>query len=237
MRSWTLGGINMGRILAFTSGPHDWKGLLADPGKQWKRGYSARTLAHCWEASDGFPSEVAQPFKLSNEQLLAELTPILAVPEFKVCLPGGGRASQNDIFVLARSVAGPVVVMVEGKVNESFGPIIESWLKDASAGKKARLEFLKRTLGLESSPSVLVRYQLLHRAASAIIVGEQYRAAAAVLVIHSFSPKKAGWMDYQAFTRLFGIEAQMGVIQRLGAATRIPLFGVWVVGNPEFFEN
>ena len=227
----------MGRILTFTSGPHDWKDLLADPGKQWKRGYSARTLAHCWEASDAFPPEVAQPFAISNEHLLAELTPILAVPEFKVSLPGGVRASQNDIFVLARSVAGPVVVMVEGKVNESFGPTVEAWRKDASAGKKTRLEFLSRTLGLESSPPALVRYQLLHRAASAIIVGEQYRAAAAVLVIHSFSPKKAGWKDYQVFTRLFGFEAQMSVIQRLGATTRIPLFGVWVAGNSVFLEE
>lgn len=227
----------MPRILAFTSGPQDWKDLLADPVKQWKRGYSARTLAHCWEASDGFPPEVAQPFAMSNEHLLAELTPILAVPEFKVCLPGGVRASQNDIFVLARSVAGPVVVMVEGKVNEPFGPTVESWRKDASVGKKARLEYLSRTLGLESSLPALVRYQLLHRAVSAIIVGEQYRASAAVLVIHSFSPKSAGWKDYQVFTRLLGLEAQMGVIQRLGATSRIPLYGVWVAGDPKFLES
>ena len=227
----------MPRILAFTSRPQDWKDLLADPAKQWKRGYSARTLAHCWEASDGFPPEVAQPFAMSNEHLLAELTPILAVPEFKVCLPGGNRASQNDIFVLARSVAGPVVVMVEGKVNESFGPTIEAWRKEGSAGKKARLEYLSRTLGLESSLPVLVRYQLLHRAVSAIIVGEQYRASAAVLVIHSFSPKSAGWKDYQVFTRLLGLEAQMGVIQRLGATSRIPLYGVWVAGDPKFLES
>jgi hypothetical protein len=58
-----------------------------------------------------------------------------------------------------------------------------------------------------------------------------------VLVIHSFSPKKAGWKDYQVFMRLFGLEAQLGVIQRLGLATRIPLFWVWVVGDPEFLEN
>lgn len=227
----------MHRILAFTSGPQDWKNLLADPDKQWKRGYSACTLAHCWEASDGFPPEVARPFAESNEHLLAELTPILAVPEFKVCLPGGNRASQNDIFVLARSEAGPVVVMVEGKVNESFGPTIEAWRKDASAGKKARIAFLERTLGLESCPPALVRYQLLHRAASAIIVGEQYRAAAAVLVIHSFSPKKAGWRDYQSFMKLFGVDAQMGAVQRLGATSRIPIFGVWVAGDPKFLES
>jgi hypothetical protein len=109
--------------------------------------------------------------------------------------------------------------------------------KDVSAGKRARMAFLERTLGLESSPCAVVRYQLLHRAASAIIVGEQYRAAAAVLVIHSFSPKNASWKDYQFFTKLFGVDAQMGAIQRLGTTSRIPLFGVWVAGDPKFLES
>jgi hypothetical protein len=49
------------------------------------------------------------------------------VPEFKVPLPGGAHASQNDIFVLARSTAGPISIMVEGKVNESFGPALREW--------------------------------------------------------------------------------------------------------------
>ena len=88
--------------------------------KQWKAGYSARTLAHCWEAADGFPSEVAQALSQTTDALLANLMPLLAVPEFKVPLPGGPRASQNDLFVLARSSSGPVSIMVEGKVKESF---------------------------------------------------------------------------------------------------------------------
>ena len=96
----------MPRILAFTSGPQDWQALLADPEKHWKCGRSARTLANCWEATDGFPSEVSLSFCQSAEPLLANLTPLLAVPEFKVPLPGGMRASQNDIFVMARSSSG-----------------------------------------------------------------------------------------------------------------------------------
>jgi len=28
---------------------------------------------------------------------------LLGIPEYKVALPGGGRASQNDLFVLART--------------------------------------------------------------------------------------------------------------------------------------
>ena len=227
----------MPRILAFTSGPKDWQALLADPVKHWKSGYSARTLAYSWENADGFPSEVAAPFAQSTEPLLENVTPILAIPEFKVPLPGGIRASQNDIFVLARSSSGPVSIMVEGKVKESFGPTIGEWKNEASPGKQERLSFLLRTLGLGAAPADNIRYQLLHRAASALITGEQYRAAAAVLIVHSFSQECAGWPDYQAFTRLFGIEAEIGSLQRLGSSAAIPLFGVWIVGNPLFLKS
>lgn len=227
----------MPRILAFTAGPQDWQALLADPVAHWKTGYSARTLAHSWEAADGFPAEVSEAFFRSPEPLLENLTPILAVPEFKVPLPGGVRASQNDIFVLARSKAGPVSIMVEGKVNESFGPTLNEWRIESSPGKEERLSFLLRLLGLATEPSGSVRYQFLHRAASAIITGEQYRVAAAVMLIHSFSQEHAHWADYEAFTRLFQVEAARGTLQRLGGEPNIPLFSVWVVGNPSFLQS
>ena len=56
-------GRDMPRILSFTSGPAAWQALLADPNKHWRTGYSARTLAHCWEAADGFPPEVSVALK------------------------------------------------------------------------------------------------------------------------------------------------------------------------------
>lgn len=227
----------MSRILAFTAGPEDWQALLADPIKHWKTGYSARTLAHCWEAADGFPPEVALPFSQVSDPLLTGLQPLLAVPEFKVPLPGGVRASQNDIFVLAKSLAGPVSIMVEGKVDESFGPTLADWRREASPGKQERLNFLLGALGLGTVPAGPVRYQLLHRAASAILTGEQYRAAAAVLLVHSFSQAQAGWADYQAFARLFGVAASVGRVQRLGGASRVPLFGLWVWGAPAFLQS
>ena len=225
------------RILAFTSGPEDWQVLLADPAKHWKRGYSARTLAHCWEGSEGLPPEVALPFAQNTDPLLANLNPLFAVPEFKVPLPGGSRASQNDIFVLARSSAGPVSIMVEGKVSESFGPTLEEWQNEPSPGKDERLRFLLRSLGFGKPPARTIRYQLLHRAASAVITGEQYRAAAAVILVHSFSQQRVGWSDYRAFTALFGVEAVVGSLQRLTTASSIPLFGVWVLGNPSFLTS
>jgi hypothetical protein len=45
------------RVLLFTSRPEDWMSLLTQ-AKHWKRGFSARTLAHSWEAAGGFPVEV-----------------------------------------------------------------------------------------------------------------------------------------------------------------------------------
>jgi hypothetical protein len=225
------------RILTFTSGPDDWQSLLADPVKHWRTGYSARTLAYCWEASEGFPSEVAEALQRTDEAALNDLTPVLAIPEFKVPLPGGVRPSQNDLFVLARGAKGPVSIMVEGKVSESFGPTLGEWRAGASQGKESRLRFLLGTLGLTQNPPGSIRYQLLHRAASSVITGEQFRAAAAVVLVHSFSEQRVGWSDYQSFAALFGVDAVEGVVQRLGRDSRIPLFGVWVVGDCSFLAS
>lgn len=227
----------MPRILHFTTGPQDWQALLADPQKHWRTGFSARTLAHCWEAANGVPAEVQAVFAESKEPLLADFTPIIAVPEFKVPLPGGDRPSQNDLFLLGRSKAGPVSVMVEGKVSESFGPTIAEWRKEASPGKEERLSFLLRTVGLASAPDGSSRYQLFHRVASALLEGERYRAVAAVMLVHSFSQERACWPDYQAFLQLFDVRAEVGKLQRLPGAQRIPLFAAWVLGDCAFLKS
>lgn len=227
----------MPRILHFTSGPGDWQSLLADPEKHWRKGFSARTLAHCWEAADGLPPEIQKAFATSKDALLEDFAPIIAVPEFKVPLPGGDRPSQNDLFVLGRSQAGPVSVMVEGKVSESFGPTVAEWRKDASPGKEDRLSSLLRTLGLSREPDGAARYQLFHRAASAILEGERYRAVAAVMLVHSFSQERAGWPDYETFLGLFNVRAELGSIQRVPGSERVPLFAGWVVGDRKFLNS
>lgn len=224
----------MPRILHFTHSPDDWKALLADSEKHWQTGFSAKTLANAWEAADGFPPEVAAVFLGSPDPLLRRVEPVLAVPEFKVPLPGGERASQNDVFVLARCPQGAVAIMVEGKVSESFGPTIDEWLRDASPGKQDRLAFLLRTLGLSAVPLGTVRYQLLHRTASAVLEAERFRAVAAVMLVHSFSSQGAGHKDYEAFVGLFGAPAPVGQIVRLGQPNGTPLFAAWIQGDLRF---
>jgi len=227
----------MPRILTFTSSPGDWQALLADPEKHWRTGYSAKTLAYCWESADGFPPEVSMAFEQTDQESLRKLVPLLAIPEFKVQLPGGTRASQNDIFVLARSAKGPVSIMVEGKVRESFGPTLGEWLRDASTGKQERLRFLLQTLCLMEEPPSSLRYQLLHRAASSIITAEQFRAVAAVMLVHSFSEERVGWSDYRAFAALFGVDAVEGAIQKFESSSRTPLFGAWIIGDVRFLKS
>ena len=226
----------MARILHFSSGPDSWKAFLAKP-THWKTGRSARTLAHCWESADGFPREVSSAFSSSRDPLLQNLIPLIAVPEFKVPLPGGNRASQNDVFVLAKSDAGPVVIMVEGKVDEPFGETLKAWLAGASRGKSTRLAYLQQQLGLRSRPKPSTRYQLLHRAVSAISTGEQFRAVAAVMLVHSFNEQDAGYQDYRAFAEQLGAAGSMGVVERVKSKSAIPLFVGWMRGDCTFLTK
>jgi len=79
--------------------PEDWKSLLAKPEKHWRKGYSARSLAYCWQEAEGFPECVKKAFSQSNISILHNIELLLAIPEYQVSLPGGSRPSQNDIFV------------------------------------------------------------------------------------------------------------------------------------------
>jgi hypothetical protein len=102
-----------------STGAQDWQWLLAKPGLHWKHGASAMALADAWDAADRWPPEVASALDAGG---FAGLEPLLAFPEDEVPLPGGRRASQTDLFVLARRPDDPLVtIAIEGKVEELFG--------------------------------------------------------------------------------------------------------------------
>ncbi len=81
----------MSKILIPASSPDDWKQFLAEPEKQWKSGYSARSLAYCWQEASGVPPEIIKV--LGQIESLKNLKIIFAITERKVPLPGGLRAS------------------------------------------------------------------------------------------------------------------------------------------------
>ena len=131
---------------------------------------------------------------------------LLALPEHRVPLPGGGHPSQTDLMVYAHNLGGALVVLaIEGKVAEPFGPLVGEWRADASGGKEARLHALRRTLGLDDGPELdVLRYQLLHRAASALIEAGRFSAQHAVLLVHSFDPHVPELADLGALARAVG---------------------------------
>lgn len=226
-------------ILIPTTGPDDWRRLLASPEKHWRTGYSARALAYCWQAAGGgLPGSVAAVLSGSGVAALRDLDCLLVLPEHKVPLPGGGRASQSDIWVLAKGGEGLVSIAVEGKVVESFGPTLGEWLVDASPGKAGRLAFLCATLGLAGQPADDVRYQLLHRAASAVVEARRFGARHALFLVHSFSQEKRWLADFQRFAGLFGAEPAAEAVCRLGSLgsgdAAVTLHAAWVTGEAAY---
>lgn len=222
----------MSKILIPTTGPQDWQRLLAKPDLHWKSGKSARTLAHCWEASAGMPAEV--------EHLMADAFGpaqlLCAVPEHKTALPGGDTESQSDILALVRHSRGLATYTIEGKVDESFDKTVSTWSKTASSGKIERLTFLCATLGLQSCPPDL-RYQLLHRTASALIEAERFDAALAGMIVHSFSPERRWFADFAYFVRLLGGgDAEPGQVTIINTPSSRPLALGWACGDEKFLE-
>jgi hypothetical protein len=229
------GNPNMNRIYIPTTSPDDWRQFLAEPAKQWRSGYSAKELAQCWERADGFPPELKALFAGSDNPELRKLDLLLAIPEYKVELPGGGRPSQNDLFVLARAKDNQLVsIMVEGKVSEPFGATLATWLKDASKGKQTRLSFLCDTLGLSGEIPGQVRYQLLHRTASAIMEARRFNAGYAMMIVHSFSPEHKWLADYQRFLNCFGVSGQVNELVNIPNPSSVSVYAGWVVGKSNF---
>lgn len=141
------------------------------------------TLALSWEAAHpSAPPEIMAA--LESEPDFGDLDLLLAIPEYQVDLPGGQRPSQTDVLALMRGPSGLVAVAVEGKVDEAFGPTVGQKRAEASVGVDRRLAWLIDYLGLAEVVET-VRYQLLHRTASALLVAEQFDASAAVMLVHS----------------------------------------------------
>ena len=228
----------MNKIFVPTNKPEDWKPLLAEPEKHWRTGYSAKALAYSWEEANGFPDRVKKIFKKSGIALFKNIEMLLAFPEYKVPLPGGARPSQNDIFVLAKGNDQLISITVEGKVSEPFGDTIAEWRRDSSEGKHERLKFLLKELELEDNEEInAIRYQLLHRTASALIEAKKFGASDALMLVHSFSQSNECFEDYSRFLGLFGLEAKPDSLLFAKTIEGINLYLCWVKGDKKYLDR
>lgn len=214
----------------------DWKILV--PSKQWKCGHSAKKLAYCWHEHKDFPDSVRCVFKEFSEPPFKNCKGLLVFPEHKVPLKGGKTPSQNDIWVLAKSGAELISITIEGKVSEGFGKTLENWLSmsnGTSDGKRKRLDYLKQVLDLKSDPDLSIRYQLLHRTASALIEADRFNAKNALMMVHSFSPENKGFEDYKSFVSIIcsnnGININKICINKIvsaGLIKGVSLYFAWI---------
>jgi hypothetical protein len=227
----------MHKIYVPSGGAADWQKLLAEPEKHWSTGYSAKTLARCWEAAEGLPHEISAVLQSSQDFAgkVAEL--LVAFPEWKVALRGGPRPSQNDVFALVRCGEATLPVTIEGKVAEPFGPTMDEWFLDASNDKRDRLHYLQDVLGMQGKIPGTIRYQLVHRAASALIESERFKTDAAAMLVHSFSDQLQWFDDFSSFCGLFRVAPQAGKLARVDRPFGRPLYLGWVVGDKRFLSD
>jgi len=114
------------RIFVPTETGTDWQRLLGKPKLHWKKGRSAMSAAACWEESQPqLPAEIIQVLEDSKDQSVSNLELLVAIPEWEVELPGGDTASQTDILAITRNEFGLVILGVEAKVDEPFGPTLQ----------------------------------------------------------------------------------------------------------------
>jgi hypothetical protein len=219
------------RILIPARNAEDWRLLLADPKLHWRDGYSAKSLAECWQNAGGLPDEIAALLRSHPDFSDSAPELLFAIPEHQTPLPGGVRPSQTDLLAFIAADAKLLTLGVEGKVDEAFGPTLEEWLQNASDGKRARLRFLCDLLHLTNELPGTIRYQLLHRAASAVVEARRFHISNAVLVIHSFSPTQCWFDDFATWCALFSAMAKPGQLSRLTQLESTTLYAGWATGT------
>ena len=216
----------------------DWQQFLADPDKQWRTGFSARATAHAWQEAEGFPEEITALLASAKDDNLRDAELLLAIPEHKVYFPPTrGHPSQNDVFALAKASNGQLIsIAVEAKVSEPFDRTVDDWFGKPTPGKEERLEFLKRKFGIDGKQIGHIRYQLMHRLASALLEAERFNAKYAVLVIHSFSQSDEWFEDYADFVSLYGQVAVVGKLARLNVGTETRVYAGWARGRAKYLD-
>lgn len=195
-----------------------------------------------WERAQanesGLPEGIVQLLEQHSELRRPRL--VIGTVEHKVVLPHGQRPSQNDVWAIVGVGGDLLSLTVEAKAGEPFGDLVSVWLERREPGsdKPARLKALQKLLGIPDKDATGVRYQLLHRTASAIIEAERIGAKYAAMIVQSFrngkriSSTRKSLDDFKAFGRLFGFALEEGRLVRITTETIVPMYLGWVTCDP-----
>ena len=189
------------------------------PKKHRKKNHSAWAVAHSWYCAEGLPPEICDILNCDPKLLRME-------PEGAVALPGSGRPSSCDVFACIEIYGQEYVMVVEAKVAENFGKTIQDWYDDSKSPASAenreyRITKICEKLGIEYNESQHkdFRYELFHKAFSALNSAEFWNAKGAIMLVQSFCPKRTGFDEFRKFFSLFECRSHMplGVARTLYA--------------------
>ena len=210
--------------------PEDIIPFLAAQERHWRKGRSAYELAHSWMGADDIPRVVADI--LATRPELVGLRLLEGHFERSTEIPGRGRASQTDLLAICNVPAGRVVIGVEGKVDETLGPLVRDW-DTGAPNKQVRLAGLLDMLGIARSDADDLRYQLLHRTAAALIEARAFGVDRAVMLVHSFDPRHAWFDDFSRFAERLGTPCpEPGKLSDWKNAAGINLSVGWCADRP-----
>jgi len=231
--------MNQKKIFIPTKNAESWKDLLADPIKHWKDEFSAKLTAYSWEKEGNIPKEILKV--LTSHPDFIDLELLLAIPEYKVSLPGGTRPSQNDVLAVFFTNKALSVMAVEGKAKEDFDEKIISWKKHTSdIGVAERLGYILDKIGIKAKTIDNLRYQLFHRLASAVIMAEKFHAKNAILIIQSFNKNdnENHFSDFADFLRLYNYSSiNKSQLYNLTNVNGIEIFSAWVYSKKQKTEQ
>jgi hypothetical protein len=157
---------------------------------QWQDGRSAKETAKHW--INGIP----QPFKNLFKGFKFELH--LCSPEYVSEFDGlRGNGRNHDLLILALDqYENSIVISVESKVDESFGPTVGDYQKDIKKKKDknistqadTRISNLKTALmpSIPDSEFIKVRYQLLTAVAGTLSEAKKQKANSAFFIVQTF---------------------------------------------------
>ena len=228
----------MKRIFIPTKDGTDWQRLLGQPKLHWKKGRSAMSAAACWEDSQPrLPTEIVNVLEASDDPVISNLELLVAIPEWEVDLPGGDKASQTDVLAITRNTMGLVILGVEAKVDEKFGPTIDEVKLEASKGQLERISYLEYELGRKEPFDGGIRYQLLHRSVSAILTARAFHASVAVMLVHSFCPNSSWRNDFELFSKTLDCECLTPDLCEVPNIEGPRLLLGWCKGNAKYLES
>ncbi len=82
-----------------------------------------------------------------------------------------------------------------------------------------------------------IRYQLLHRTASAIIEAKKFKTRNALTLVHSFSKSNEWFDDYSQFLALFGLNAKVDSLVFAKNVNGIDSYLSWVKGDEKHLDK